>query len=200
MRGPSLRNSKWQLWSGIACNSSPDPIPNLPIRCFFFHSSNLPAELTEMGTRCPIKDTFKPNMSSVLFCQRRLRGVENAVCFRPSVSCFHSTSDNLWDLRSQLLRRCVSGWRVVVQRSIITCSWEASGLVEGTRARTRLSGLCSRFTQSWSNTLPAVFGYLRSSLFLPGIDGTISRLTPPNSQLFTSMGQDAVWYWIVGSD
>lgn len=64
MRGPSLRKYKRQLWSRMACNSLPDPIPNLLIRCFFFLSlallcSNLPAELTQMGTCCPIKDTFK---------------------------------------------------------------------------------------------------------------------------------------------
>lgn len=65
MRGPSLRKYKRQLWSRMACNSLPDPIPNLQIRCFFFPlslvllCSNLPAELTQMGTCCPIKDTFK---------------------------------------------------------------------------------------------------------------------------------------------
>lgn len=63
MRGPSLRKYTRQLWSRMACNSSPDPIPNLLIRCFFLPlsllCSNLPAELTQMGTCCPIKDTFK---------------------------------------------------------------------------------------------------------------------------------------------
>lgn len=62
MRGTSLRKYTQQLWSRMACNSLPDPIPNLLIRWVFFLSlccSNLTAELTQMGTCCPIKDTFK---------------------------------------------------------------------------------------------------------------------------------------------
>lgn len=116
MRGPSLRKYKRQLWSRMACNSLPDPIPNLLIRCFFFLSlallcSNLPAELTQMGTCCPIKDTFKAkHVIHFILQEEGMWGWECClVRDEPRKLClFRSVGDNFWDLWSQLLSQFVS--------------------------------------------------------------------------------------------
>lgn len=89
MRGPSLRKYTLQLWSRMACNSLPDPIPNLLIRCFFSPSPSPSFALTFLHNSLkwelavPLKIHLKPNMSSISFCRRdEYARLANAVCFR----------------------------------------------------------------------------------------------------------------------
>lgn len=78
MRGPSLRKYTLQLWSRMACNSLPDPIPNLLIRCFFFPSPSPSPSFAltflhnslKWELAVPLKIHLKPNMSSISFCRR----------------------------------------------------------------------------------------------------------------------------------
>lgn len=90
MRGPSLRKYTRQLWSRMACNSLPDPIPNLLIRCVFFLSPSPSFALTfqqnslKWELAVPLKIHLKANMSSISFCGRMICAVENAVFYRLS--------------------------------------------------------------------------------------------------------------------
>lgn len=127
MRGPSLRKYTRQLWSRMACNSSPDPIPNLLIRCFFslrspsfaltFQQNSLKWELA-----VPLKIHLKPNMSSISFCWRGDMWGWNRCLLQAELQKFYvflflSVPDNLWDLWSQLLNWVCVGQSCVTNES-----------------------------------------------------------------------------------